>query len=698
MNDIESVKGQIVEAKTIVSLGDPDGSKQQRYTEIEKQVKEQKLEMDKAFAFFNDMAKLYSELADTDNIKLELENLISTNEALYNNHYNKLEEYKLDNISNLKSIENIRENIDKLSIKVNKLVGEIDFELENKIKSLESQMKSLEEHFSILGLGDIESTSNDEIKQLIKIIQEFINTIDIIYGELNEYSLGRLYEFTKGDNSISKFKEEYTNNLLEERKIESELSKALNELLIDLSIANESEKRPSKCKITTCPFLDNSNRVISKYGSIDILKEKIESIRQEIENNKEKISVFENLLSELRSYSSTCTYLDAILSTISSNKALLEKSSVTIQLINFEGLKTRISKGDRFNEYRDINNFLQAANDIIEYKSIAKIYNSLQSEYKINKNNMDTYSEAKTELEEENKKLSTLTESYNYSKRQMDYEENLVNSIKVKISNYKELLSRYNDWVDKSNKYNNSKSVFDDITKQFEQSANALSKLSGLESRLASLQSEIAPIESDRKTIDTQLSLLESYTIEHKQYSEKYNIIDKLKTYSSPVNGGIQTLFMSLYMGKTLSLANQLLGMIFDGQYRLLDYVINQDEFRIPFVGSGLVVDDISSGSTSQVCIMGMIINLVLLYQGSSRYNITRLDEIDGGLDSHNRYLFVDILQRIVQILNIDQLFIISHSVESALQNVDMIQLAPIIGTDDSYNGSNIIYTYKNKS
>ena len=90
-----------------------------------------------------------------------------------------------------------------------------------------------------------------------------------------------------------------------------------------------------------------------------------------------------------------------------------------------------------------------------------------------------------------------------------------------------------------------------------------------------------------------------------------------------------------------------------------------------------------------------MIINLVLLNQASTKYNITRLDEIDGGLDHQNRYMFVDILQKIIQILDIEQLFIISHSAESALSNVDIIQLAELEDYDDIFTGGNIIYTYK---
>ena len=65
-----------------------------------------------------------------------------------------------------------------------------------------------------------------------------------------------------------------------------------------------------------------------------------------------------------------------------------------------------------------------------------------------------------------------------------------------------------------------------------------------------------------------------------------------------------------------------------------------------------MTVDDISSGSTSQVCMMGMIINLALANMCSTKYNIVSLDEIDGGLDNVNKYLFIDVLQKISEILN----------------------------------------------
>jgi hypothetical protein len=172
-------------------------------------------------------------------------------------------------------------------------------------------------------------------------------------------------------------------------------------------------------------------------------------------------------------------------------------------------------------------------------------------------------------------------------------------------------------------------------------------------------------------------------------------MIETLKKYCSPTAGGIQTIFMQIYMNKTLDLANQVLSMLFGGEYKLLEFVINQNEFRIPFIGNGLPVDDVSSGSTSQICIMGMVINLVLLHQASTKFNIARLDEIDGGLDHRNRFEFVNTLYRTMPILNIDQLFIISHSLEEDTSAVDIIKLKSYSDFEDTVQLGNVIWDYQ---
>ena len=137
---------------------------------------------------------------------------------------------------------------------------------------------------------------------------------------------------------------------------------------------------------------------------------------------------------------------------------------------------------------------------------------------------------------------------------------------------------------------------------------------------------------------------------------------------------------MQLYMDKTLNMSNQLLQMMFGGELQLLPYVINENEFRIPVqnLSTNLITDDISNCSTSEKCMVAMIMSFILAFQGSNIYNIVRLDEIDGGLDQYNRSIFPQILNNIMGILNIDQCIIVSHASESDMSDVDIISLTPV--------------------
>ena len=106
----------------------------------------------------------------------------------------------------------------------------------------------------------------------------------------------------------------------------------------------------------------------------------------------------------------------------------------------------------------------------------------------------------------------------------------------------------------------------------------------------------------------------------------------------------------------------------------------------------GFTIDDVSFGSRSQICMIGMIVSLVMRHQASDHYNITSLDEIDSGLDHENRYLFVDVLYKMVSILNIEQLFVISHSIELSTNLVDVIQLSDKEEYNDMFQNSNVIF------
>ena len=172
------------------------------------------------------------------------------------------------------------------------------------------------------------------------------------------------------------------------------------------------------------------------------------------------------------------------------------------------------------------------------------------------------------------------------------------------------------------------------------------------------------------------MRLSREYAKELEVYSNMYNKIEILKKYSSPTKNGIQMLFIEMYMNKILSTANQLLGLLFNGEYMLKQPIINQSEFRLPCIGDRMECDDVSSMSTSQKCMIGMILSFSVLRHSNSRLNIASMDEIDGGLDHQNRLIFFPIVCQMIDILQLDQVFIISHNQEIDYSNCDVINLS----------------------
>ena len=211
-----------------------------------------------------------------------------------------------------------------------------------------------------------------------------------------------------------------------------------------------------------------------------------------------------------------------------------------------------------------------------------------------------------------------------------------------------------------------------------------------LNANFGGVENDIKKLSEEKENIKHSLILLADYKMELEEYSKKYDKINKIRYYSSP-STGIQTLFMQLYMNKIINTANNLLSMLFEGEFILQPFIINESEFKIPCLGHGLIHDDISSMSTAQKCMISMILSFSILHQSSTRYNVISLDELDGGLDTMNRAFFIELLDKLMSMLQCEQCFIISHNNELTTSAADLILLKNNSG--DIYDG-NIIWQY----
>ena len=281
------------------------------------------------------------------------------------------------------------------------------------------------------------------------------------------------------------------------------------------------------------------------------------------------------------------------------------------------------------------------------------------------------------EIENNNKQISE-----NNSKLQE------MKNIETKISL---LISQINNDLKPSEerelKLKQTKEQIDASTTELNDLQDNLYKLNDI---LASANNNIKILNSNKEEIMHRLLQLDEYNKELEQYKVEYTKLEKIKYYSSP-STGIQTLFIQLYMNKILSNVNTLLSLLFNGEFVIQPFIINENEFRIPCMGSGLLHDDISSMSTAQKSMISMILSFAMLYQSSTNYNIIMLDEIDGGLDTSNRGMFIELLDNLMNMLNCEQCFMISHNNELNTALCDIIVLKNT--SNEIYNG-NIIWQY----
>ena len=545
------------------------------------------------------------------------------------------------------------------------------------IKSLKAELKQL----------NIPADINliFELNSLLIFCNKFIDMIDHFYDGLSPINI----EFLVKEYSKS--------GILNLQNEKNELLKSVEEYKIRLSVLEEKDQiikilaqRPDKCKIDSCPFISEAIKTMRELAKnkVDIKQDKL-ALNELIEATNSTIAKVDKEIEYYNNLTPKSMELDNIWKLIEENKDIImlvypELAQASEMIINM----------NTFGLLRDHKKAIDALNLLKMLDAELQSNKVLEVEYKGYQEKIQLLNSSKVMLKKLKAEEAELSTNISSLKNDIDQYQSLVNKISDKYNIELEYLKQYEEYSNILISYNNAQSKVDEFNKKSSKALEALSTINGLRAEIDKLSAELNPIMKDISTISGQLTLLDSYYTEYEKYKQSYDIIETLKKYCSPTGGGIQTLFMQIYMSKTKDLTNQVLGMLFGGNYQLTDFVINDSEFRIPFVGEGLPVDDISSGSSSQICMMSMIINLVLLHQGSSKFNIAQLDEIDGALDSHNRSQFVNILFHSMNILEIEQLFLISHSMEVDNTFADVIKFKDYTDYESSIQSGNVIWDY----
>ena len=141
-----------------------------------------------------------------------------------------------------------------------------------------------------------------------------------------------------------------------------------------------------------------------------------------------------------------------------------------------------------------------------------------------------------------------------------------------------------------------------------------------------------------------------------------------------------------IYLKNIQEITNELLQVIYDGDLYIDNFNITADEFKIPFVTKNTTIKDVCYASQGEKSFISLAISFALMYQSISKYNIMLLDEIDATLDTENREKFLQILEKQMDMINAEQIFVISHNSMFDMYPVDVLNMRTSVNHEIQLN------------
>lgn len=679
----------VAELLAKISILDPNGTIQSRARDINKQQKiiyennlkviseycrrtnkpfvvpmDEKVELEQAKKYYEDI------LIQIEDKKKEINSSI-----LHNSTY-------LNEISN-----QIRNKEDKLSSFDND--GSYSYNKEQ----YERYCNQVNEYLNTIKVSGIDPNafSQDEYILALQTLKDIKHLADLLRSDFDQSTLEYVVNLYKNNdwNNISnlstkdelQFMTDYTVTSAEYYKDATILEEQIKSL-------EKLKDRPVSCKDDTCPFISSlvelaATKPEEKLKSLIGLQKEYDDTYKHMSSELDKKNNINNCINQMRN----------LIRSITNNSSILLRLPNGGLFSSKDEFFSRLLSGDDFSYMEKMYSYIDLSNVVALYHSSKKLMDTFKQKCDLYESKSDLLGELKSEIYDLKETQVTYTTLVNKDRESLISINQSENEVNLALSNIRYNIDLINHAIEN---IENSKQLAEEYSTI---SANMMT-IQSYNQSIKEYRDSISYIENNLKEHKTArdniifaLKQAEQYDQELSALKERYDKIEIIKHYSSPTKG-IQLVFMELYMGKILTLANELLSFLFNGEYMIQPFIINESEFRIPCLGQGYINDDISSMSSSQLTMISMIISFSLLHTSSSKYNILKLDEIDGPLDENNRIMFIDVMNRIMSIMNVEQCIMVSHSSELQVDTSDVILLKNSqLSTD--YDRGNIIWRYQ---
>lgn len=601
---------------------------------------------------------------------------------------NQIDNAALDGLITQKEVQTAE--VERKISKLRSLESEHTFEeLKDTIAIYEAELDEIRDDIEkSVGIKDISSISKNEyiialnsLNDLSQSIQSFksfasFSLIESIISEYLETGTAAIVNPEPYDEKV---------DLLDKKGIE--ISKEITALQAEAKIVSTLSSRPAECTIDHCPFIKDAFELSQKdpNGKLAALTKDFEATQGELE------LAFKDA-HDIKERNEVANRFMAIVREINKNASLLAKFPHGELFEDKRKFFERFMAGDNFEYMSELYKYLDYANMFDKYKTLMQMCDKYREEIKVYEGKAAAIDSINEDIDSINATLSRIADKIEPMKAAIFNRE-------AEISQLEHLCVLYNSLFDNLEKLKVAKDEIDRCRSILLVNSDKMNTINGAievinraETTILSCDRDLDPFMKERDSVKHSIQMMIDYKKEKEELEQEHKYIETIKYYASPTTG-IQLIFMQLYMGKIIELSNQLLSLLFGGQFVIQPFVINESEFRIPCLGSGYLNDDISSMSSSQIGMISMILSCAMLYHSSTKYNILKLDEIDGPLDYNNRIMFMEVLNSIMDIMHTEQCIMISHNSELQVDNSDVILLKHDT-TNTEYQRGNIIWRY----
>lgn len=670
--------------QSMISLLDPDGSIQSTNTVVS-------AELDLAEKEYRRIQTIIDSLISTNGIKTTdfksaLRRVIEDkNDIVITNQINR---NRIDTLIGQKETQ--AQELNQKLYRLSQLTsGESYEDIVHNLEQCIAQMETIRAELLKVGLSDISNLNKEEyilaletLKDLDAYISAFKSSIPFVIIEriVTEYIQTGVIPAVI---DISVNNRRYS-------ELESNRSIAISERSIlqsRLGLLDKLSLRPTDCSITECPFIKEALEfsLTNPADRIDQLDALVYTIEKEM-------SDIDISMKSAMEYNDALNKFSIIVREVDKNAVILSKMPNGDMFSNKVLFFERLISGYGFEYMSSIYQYIDLANLFDTYKHLDGIRQKYEAELKIYESKADVLRDLQQEIDTIDRSISAIVDQIAPIKAEIEDREKDI-AILVELQGvYTAIIEYIEQQRPIKEKIDECRKILAENSRKINEINLSLTRATTHKESIQQISFSLDPLMKERDKLHHSAQLIQDYRKELAELQANYDFIEKIKYFSSPTTG-IQLVFMELYMGKIIALANELLKLLFNGQFEIQPFVINESEFRIPCRGGGYLNDDISSMSSSQIGMISMILSFALLHHSSTKYNIIKLDEIDGPLDYTNRLYFMDVLNSIMDIMHTEQCIMISHNSELQVDNSDVILLRHD-ETNNDYLRGNIVWKF----